>query len=252
MMAVNGFRNRTEIFGAVAPLLRPVKLIYLCALVLCGTSIPARGALAIFGDGRIVKISDYRVSGDDIEITLPGGGGYTTALLAIDRIVDDEVAVAPPEPVPVSRARAAFDLSYKASRKPLFRSNFDRVIDEECRKANLDSAFVSAVIKAESNFDPYARSRKGAQGLMQLMPATAARLGVRRSFDPAANVRGGVRYLKQLCARFSNSPELVLAAYNAGEEAVDSYGGVPPYRETVDYVKRILKWWSPAGASPSV
>jgi soluble lytic murein transglycosylase-like protein len=156
------------------------------------------------------------------------------------------------EAVPVAPGRRDADLSYKASRKPLFRSSFDRLIDEECRKANLDSSFVSAVIKAESNFDPYARSRKGALGLMQLMPATAARLGVRRSFDPAANVRGGVAYLKQLCARFSNSPELVLAAYNAGEQAVDSYDGVPPYRETVNYVKKILSWWSPAGASPSV
>lgn len=229
-----------------------MKVISFCFIVLCGISASARAALAVFGDGRIVKIADYRVSGDDIEITLPGGGGYTTSLLTVDRIVDDEVAVVPAERVVVAKRKPTFDLSYKASRKSLFRSNFDLLIDAECRKADMDAAFVSAVIKAESNFDPYARSRKGALGLMQLMPATAARLGVRRSFDPAANVRGGVRYLKQLCARFSNSPELVLAAYNAGEEAVDSYGGVPPYRETVEYVKRILKWWSPAGASPSV
>ena len=241
-----------EIFQAFRPFRRTVRSISLCALVLCGVSAPSRAALAVFGDGRIVKIADYRVAGDDIEITLPGGGGYTTSLLSLDRIVDDEVAVAPTEAIAVAPGKPAVDLSYKPSRKSLFRSSFDRLIDEECRKANLDPAFVSAVIKAESNFDPYARSRKGALGLMQLMPATAARLGVRRCFDPAANVRGGVAYLKQLCARFSNSPELVLAAYNAGEQAVDSYGGVPPYRETVDYVRRILKWWSPAGASPSV
>jgi hypothetical protein len=245
-------REEEEILEPVLRFRRSVKHIYLSVLVLFCISLPAGAALAVFGDGRIVKIADYRVDGNDIEITLPGGGGYTTSLLTIDRIVDDEVIVAPVEEVAIPPRKSAIDLSYKASRKPLFRSNFDRVIDEECRKANLDSAFVSAVIKAESNFDPYARSRKGALGLMQLMPATAARLGVRRCFDPAANVRGGIAYLKQLCARFSNSPELVLAAYNAGEEAVDSYGGVPPYRETVDYVKRILKWWSPAGASPSV
>jgi soluble lytic murein transglycosylase-like protein len=87
---------------------------------------------------------------------------------------------------------------------------------------------------------------------MQLMPATAARLGVRSVFDPAANIRGGVKYLKELCVRFSNTPELVLAAYNAGEDAVDSYRGVPPYRETVNYVKKILAWWSPAPVSPTV
>jgi soluble lytic murein transglycosylase-like protein len=228
---------------------RPFLLILLVSL---GISAPAAASLAIFGDGRVVKIADYRVSGDDIEITLPGGGGYTTSLLTIDRIVDDEVAVPPPEAISIPPRRRAIDFSYNSSRKPLFRSSFDRVIDEECRKANLDAAFVSAVIKAESNFDPYARSRKGALGLMQLMPSTAARMGVRRCFDPAANLRGGIRYLKELCARFSNTPELILAAYNAGEGAVDSYGGVPPYRETVDYVRRILKWWSPAGMSPSV
>jgi hypothetical protein len=245
-------RHAKEIFHAFPRFTASVKSISLCLLLLGGFSVPSRAALAVFGDGRVVKIADYRVEGEDIQISLPGGGGYTTSLLTVDRIVDDEVAVAPAEAIAVTSRVPSMDLSYKASRKPLFRSSFDRLIEEECRKANLDTAFVSAVIKAESNFDPYARSRKGALGLMQLMPATAARLGVRRCFDPAANVRGGVAYLKQLCARFSNSPALVLAAYNAGEQAVDSYGGVPPYRETVDYVRRILKWWSPAGESPSV
>jgi soluble lytic murein transglycosylase-like protein len=84
---------------------------------------------------------------------------------------------------------------------------------------------------------------------MQLMPATARRLSLARPFDPVANVRAGVRYLKELLDRFDHRPELVLAAYNAGENAVDSYGGVPPYRETVGYVKKILSWWTPAIAS---
>jgi hypothetical protein len=213
---------------------------------------PAGASLAIFTDGRIVKITDYRVSGDDIEFMLPGGGGYTTSLLTVERIIDDEVVASSPEAKSLIPRQLPIDLSYHPARKPMFESAFDHMIDEECRKANLDVAFVSAVIKAESNFNPYARSRKGALGLMQLMPATAARLGVRRCFDPAANIRGGIRYLKQLCARFSNTPELVLAAYNAGEDAVDQYGGVPPYRETVDYVKRILGWWSPVPPAPSV
>ena len=81
---------------------------------------------------------------------------------------------------------------------------------------------------------------------MQLMPATARRLSVRKPFDPAANVRGGVRYLRELVDRFGHHPDLVLAAYNAGEGAVETYGGVPPYRETIAYVNRILKWWAPA------
>ena len=209
----------------------------------------AAASLAVFTDGRIVKIQDYRVEGDDISITLPGGGGYTTSLLMIERIVDDEVA-APADLKPLEPKGKRLGLTYTATRKPLFDSEFDRLIEAECRKANLDVAFVSAVIKAESNFNPRARSRKGALGLMQLMPATAARLGVHRWFDPEANIRGGVRYLKELCDRFSNAPELVLAAYNAGEQAVDAYGGVPPYRETVEYVRRILAWWSPGRPEP--
>jgi soluble lytic murein transglycosylase-like protein len=84
---------------------------------------------------------------------------------------------------------------------------------------------------------------------MQLMPATARRLAVRRPFDPASNVNGGVRYLKELLERFDHRPELALAAYNAGENAVSNYGGVPPYRETIGYVKKILSWWTPAIAA---
>ena len=212
----------------------------------------ASASLAVFTDGRVVKIKGYQVDGDDISISLPGGGGYTTSLLMIDRIVDDEVIV-PAVAVNSLKSKAKhFDLTFKATAKPLFGNGYDRLIEAECRKANLDVGFVTAVIKAESNFNPYARSRKGALGLMQLMPATAARLGVRRCFDPAANIRGGVRYLKELCTRFSNAPDLVLAAYNAGEQAVDEYDGVPPYRETVEYVKRILGWWSPGTPDPSV
>lgn len=219
--------------------------------------LPARraaAALAVFTDGRTAKIADYRVEGDDIQIFLPGGGSYTTSLLLVERIVDDEVPPAPEvaTTLPTAKSAVAYDLSYQAARKPLFQSDYDRVIDSTCRRFNLDASFVSAVIKAESNYNPRARSRKGARGLMQLMPSTAMRLGIARAYDPIANIRGGVMYLKQLAERFLNKPELVLAAYNAGEEAVDQYGGIPPYRETVEYVRRILRWWTPAAKQPSV
>jgi Transglycosylase SLT domain len=227
--------------------LRPWLLLALLALI----AEPAFAKLAIFNDGRVVKVAGYHVDGDDVSLDLPGGGGYTTSILLVDRFVDDEVAP-PPAQIRALPRPAAADLSYRAARKPLFQSRYDSLIDSECRKANLDAAFVSAVIKAESNYDARAVSRKGARGLMQLMPSTAARLGVRRSYDPMSNIRGGVLYLKELAARFENQPALILAAYNAGENAVDSYGGVPPYRETVEYVERILKWWSPASRSPSV
>jgi hypothetical protein len=212
---------------------------------------PARADLAIFTDGRVVKVADYRVDGDDIELFVPGGGSFTTSLLTVERIVDDEVP--PPaelKTLPTRDTAIVYDLSYKAGRSPAVTSNFDALIDAQCRKSDFDPSLVSAVIRAESNFDPYARSRKGARGLMQLMPATARRLKVRRLYDPASNIRGGVEYLKELARRYGNRLELALAAYNAGEEAVDQYGGVPPYRETVDYVKRVLRFWT--GSSPEV
>jgi hypothetical protein len=102
---------------------------------------------------------------------------------------------------------------------------------------------VSAVIRAESGFNPRAVSRKGAQGLMQLMPTTAATLGVRNSFDPRDNINGGVRHLRGLIDRFANNLPFALAAYNAGERAVLQYGGIPPYPETQDYVTKVLYFY---------
>ncbi len=118
------------------------------------------------------------------------------------------------------------------------------------KEHRVDPAFIAAVIRAESNGVPTAVSRKGARGLMQLMPATARRLGVRRPFDPKENIRGGTAYLAELAARYGDTrPDLVLAAYNAGERAVEEHKGVPPYRETREYVRRVLAFWTGA-ASP--
>lgn len=209
---------------------------------------PRAGAeLIVFEDGRVVKAAGYRLLPDELEVELPGGGSYRVALSRVDRIVDDEVVI---DAVRVEGdailSSRDFDLSYHPARKPLFHTAFDALIDSAARRENIDASFVSALIRAESNFEPRAVSGKGARGLMQLMPATARRLNVRRPFDPAANVSGGVRYLRELVDRFGPRPDLVLAAYNAGEGAVDSYGGVPPYRETNAYVSRILGWWQPA------
>ena len=115
------------------------------------------------------------------------------------------------------------------------------IIDRIARLENLDPQLVRAVIEVESSFNRRAVSSKGAQGLMQLMPETARALGVRNAFDPVENVHGGTRYLRRLIDRFDGSLELGLASYNAGPEAVDRYGGVPPYRETENYVRRVLR-----------
>ncbi len=112
-------------------------------------------------------------------------------------------------------------------------------IRQAAREHAVDPLLIHAIIQVESAWNPRARSRKGALGLMQLMPATGARFGVRDFFDPKQNVTGGVRYLRFLLDRFDNDPELALAGYNAGENAVAAAGGVPPYRETREYLKRV-------------
>ena len=209
---------------------------------------PARSELVVFSDGRVVKAAGYEVFEPDqeLEVRLHGGGSYRVDLALVERIVEDEVEISEVVVQEVGSEKVAYDLSYKDDRQPLFASAYDAIIRAEAKKNDVDASLVSALIRAESNYQPRAVSRKGARGLMQLMPATAKRLSVRKPFDPASNVSGGVRYLKELLKRYQHRPELVLAAYNAGERAVETYGGVPPYRETVGYVKKILSWWTPA------
>lgn len=116
---------------------------------------------------------------------------------------------------------------------------FDDLIEEHAKANELNPVLVRAVIEAESAFNPRAVSRVGARGLMQLMPATARDLGVVDPFDPEDNIRGGTKYLRSLLDRFDGDVELALAAYNAGPGAVEKYDGVPPYRETRNYVAKI-------------
>ena len=117
----------------------------------------------------------------------------------------------------------------------------DEHIKEVAARHGVRADLVAAVIEAESDYNPRAVSRRGARGLMQLMPNTAARLGVNDPFDPKANIEAGVKHLRAMMDRFDNNIPLALAAYNAGEVAVIKYRGIPPYRETRAYVNRILK-----------
>ena len=119
------------------------------------------------------------------------------------------------------------------------------MVEETAKNFDVSPLLVDSVIQVESDYNPYAVSPKGAQGLMQLMPATARRFGVKNTFDPQQNIEGGVRYLKFLQETFQDD-RLAVAAYNAGEKAVSKYGNVPPYRETVDYVAKVGRKYTQA------
>ena len=122
-------------------------------------------------------------------------------------------------------------------------SKYDDLISKTARKYDVDLALVKAVIKAESNFDAGAVSRKGAIGLMQLMPQTARDLRVRDCFRPEENIDGGIRYLEYLLRLYEGNLPLTLAAYNAGEKAVERHGGVPPYEETRTYIRKVMRYY---------
>jgi len=195
-----------------------------------------------------MKIDSFKlVSESDIELKFKSGGAMTLPLTRIDRIVDDEIApaavIAEVKKI-VQEEGGIFpkrSWRYDAKRGPIFRSRYDTVIVEAAKKFDVDAALISAVIKAESDFNPREYSNKGAQGLMQLMPGTAARFGVTDAWDPAANIYGGVRYLRWLLEKFDGNADLAVAAYNAGEGNVWKYNGVPPFRETINYVNRIAR-----------
>ena len=134
-----------------------------------------------------------------------------------------------------------YDLSSKFRHKKERR--FHPIILQEASRHEVDPALVKAIIMAESGYNPNAISKKGAQGLMQLMPSTAQALGVEDAFNPKQNISGGVRYFKQLVNRFDGDVKLALAAYNAGSKSVTHYQGIPPYKSTHSYIEKVFKYY---------
>jgi soluble lytic murein transglycosylase-like protein len=208
------------------------------AFCLVATAAPARAELVVLTGGEVVKVAAYEAVDEDARLTLPAGGTMILPLLRIERVVDDEIVPAP-EPAPAAPGIAVrFDAA-----QPVPEGPYGALMYEAARRHALNPQVVAAVIRAESAFNPRAVSRKGACGLMQIMPATGQRFGLSRRelFEPRKNIDAGVRYLALLAERFQDELPLVLAAYNAGEGSVDRYRGVPPYRETREYIRRIYR-----------
>ena len=203
-------------------------------------------------NGSRLEVESYRMEGPRIIFTLSGGGEIGFSPQQVSGITSTPAAPSSPiagapggSPAPATRPNGGGEPALLGP-APTLISPWDpepgvrALIGEIAGTQGLDVKLVGALVEVESKFDPYAVSRRGAMGLMQLMPATARRYGVENVFDPRQNLEGGMRYLKYLLARYDNIP-LALAAYNAGEDVVDRYRGIPPFQETRGYVARILK-----------
>jgi soluble lytic murein transglycosylase-like protein len=201
-------------------------------LALLTIATPAQAELVFFSSGRSLSVKQYRIDGDQLVLTLRTGGEIICDRSAIARIEPDEVPYPEPDPEPGPILVAAAPVT-----APLV--PYGEIIDQMSARHGVPAGLVRAVIKVESAYREGARSRKGAMGLMQLMPDTARQYAVRNPYEARANIEGGTRYLKTLLERFELP--LALAAYNAGEAAVRRFGGIPPYPETQAYVKSVLR-----------
>ena len=192
----------------------------LFGLLLSAPGALARAEIALLSSGLTLKLDGHRVEDGLVLLALKGGGEMGVPPAAVRGFVPDEVL----DEVQGPAGGNLRDLAAAAA-----------------RRHGLDPELVMAVVSVESGFRPQAVSPKGAQGLMQLMPRTASSLGVADALDPAQNLDGGTRHLGQLLTLYGGDLVRALAAYNAGEGAVDRHGGVPPYRETRAYVKKVLE-----------
>lgn len=207
----------------------------------------ARADIVVFKNGRTMSAKSYRVDGGMATIALRDGGEVMFPASIVDRVDPDEV------PYPEAGAGIA-DLAVGSAPAPavlptltaaivsdevLAARPFADLIATVAASHNVDARLVHAVVEQESNYQARARSKKGARGLMQLMPATARQYGVANSYDPKSNLEAGVRHLKYLLSRLELP--LALAAYNAGEGTIRRYGGLPPFPETQSYVRNILR-----------
>lgn len=182
----------------------------------------ARADNIVLKNGQRLNVTGYQLIGDTYHLQMTGG--FVDVPQDQVASIEPEDSFAPPPPPP-----------------PAPKANFRDLVEHSAARYQVDADLISSVIATESNFNPRAVSRKNARGLMQLMPETAAKLGVRNVFDPQENIDAGTRYLGNLLQRYRNDLALALAAYNAGPERVEQYGRVPPFAETVSYVRKVQR-----------
>ena len=219
---------------------RLVGITGLASVAVLMAAAPARAELVFFSTGRVLSVKAHRAEGESLVLTLRSGGEMICDQSIVARIEPDEIPYPEDKPVASTEAPQGEDEGpLQASTQLQTNSRYEPIIVQVAARHGIDPTLVRAVIQVESNYESRARSPKGAKGLMQLMPDTARRYGLANAYDPAANIDAGIRHLRSLLDRFPLT--LALAAYNAGEAAVERFGGVPPYAETRSYVARILR-----------
>jgi membrane-bound lytic murein transglycosylase B len=209
----------------------------------------ASADLVFLKTGRSMSVKAVRYDGEQAVMTLRMGGEVIFDKASIDRVEPDEVEYPEPTPEPdpnavPAAAPAGPQLDARAVAEtplppPVIPAQFNGLVNELSKRHGVDARLVHAVITVESAYQTRARSPKGAKGLMQLMPDTARQYGVRNAYNATANLEAGIKHLKSLLDRFEL--KLALAAYNAGEATVRRFGGIPPYRETRDYVTKVMR-----------
>ena len=180
-----------------------------------------RAEYVVLRSGQRLTVTGYQLQGDRYRLQMAGG--------SLEIAASDVVAI---EPEDVFTALPA---------APVVKPPYREFVEAAAARHGVDPDLITSVIAVESNFDPKASSRKNARGLMQLLPETAARFGVKDIYDPQENIDAGTRYLRELLQKYNNDVVLALAAYNAGPDRVQQYGRVPPFAETISYVRRVKR-----------
>jgi transglycosylase-like protein with SLT domain len=180
-----------------------------------------RAEYVVLRSGQRLTVTSYQLNGDKYKLQMAGG--------SVEIAAEEVVAIEPEE------------IFTPVAAKPVVKAPYRELVEAAAARYNVDADLIASVIAVESNFDPKAVSRKKARGLMQLLPETAARLGVRNIEDPQENIDAGTRYLRDLLQKYNNNLALALAAYNAGPDRIQQYGRVPPFAETISYVRRVKR-----------